>query len=200
MTKSQPDGACGAKTRAGTPCKRPVGRGALRCDLHGGRSPQALAKAAQRVATMEAAEQVKALGLRVDIDPGTALLDLVHWTAGEVAYWRARVAEIEENDLTWGVTKVKDGGDDRGTTKEAKPNIAYVMLERASDRLASYATAALKAGVEERRVRLAESQGLLIADVIRAILQRLDLSPDQQLLVGSVVPEELRRLAPKESA
>ncbi len=29
---------CGAKTRAGTPCRRPACRGRKRCHLHGGRS------------------------------------------------------------------------------------------------------------------------------------------------------------------
>lgn len=30
--------ACGAKTRAGTPCKNPAVRGKARCRMHGGRS------------------------------------------------------------------------------------------------------------------------------------------------------------------
>ena len=41
--------ACGAKTRAGTPCKNPAATGQARCRLHGGRStgaktPEGLAK------------------------------------------------------------------------------------------------------------------------------------------------------------
>lgn len=122
----------------------------------------------------------------------------MHWTAGEVAYWRQVVTEVAEHndgkDLLWGTTKTKEGGDDRGTTKEAKPHIAYTLLERASDRLAQYATAALKAGVDERRVQLAERQGDLVASVIRNILDRLNLTDEQTLLVGTVVPEELRLL------
>ncbi len=33
--------ACGARTRAGTPCRRPAVRGRKRCRLHGGLSPGA---------------------------------------------------------------------------------------------------------------------------------------------------------------
>lgn len=83
----------------------------------------------------------------------------------------------------------------RGTTKAAAPNVAYLMLTDASNRLAAYAAAALKAGVEERRVRLAEKQGALVADVIRGILADLHLTPEQELLVGTVVPQRLRQLA-----
>ncbi|MET1085727.1 MAG: hypothetical protein ABWY04_01180 [Arthrobacter sp.] len=54
---------------------------------------------------------------------------------------------------------------------------------------------ALKAGIEERNVKLAESQGLLVADVIRRILGALELTPEQQQLVPEVVPRELRTLA-----
>ncbi|NUO35651.1 MAG: hypothetical protein HOQ27_11390, partial [Dermatophilaceae bacterium] len=135
--------------------------------------------------------------------PAEALLELVHWTAGEVDYWRARVVELadtNEDALTWGVTKTKDGGDDRGTTEEAGPNVAYRMLTDASNRLAAYAAAALKAGVEERRVRLAEKQGSLVADVIRGILTDLHLTPDQELLVATVVPNRLRQLTATEGA
>lgn len=180
------------------PCKAPPKEGFEVCRMHGGGTQGAKDKAAERLATMAAAQEVARLGLRIEVHPAEALLDLVHWTAGEVAYWRAQVVAIEDEggrrSLTWGVTKEKSGGDDRGTTQEAKPNIAYVMLERASDRLASYAAAALKAGVDERRVRLAESQGALVADVIKGILAALHLTPEQWQLVPTVVPAQLRLL------
>ena len=60
--------------------------------------------------------------------------------------------------------------------------------------------AVIAAGVEERRVKLAEAQGSLLNDVIRRILARLSLSPDQSALLPLVVPEELRRAAAMASA
>ncbi|NUO96770.1 MAG: hypothetical protein HOW59_02445 [Nonomuraea sp.] len=194
---------CGAKTRQGGTCQNPPVAGATRCRMHGGSSPQAKAAADRRLAVAAAEREVARLGARRDIHPAEALLELVHWTAGEVDYWRAKVVELADTDedaLTWGVTRVKDGGDDRGTTEEAGPNVAYRMLTDASNRLAAYAAAALKAGVEERRVRLAEKQGALVADVIRGILTDLHLTPEQELLVGTVVPNRLRQLAATEGA
>jgi hypothetical protein len=46
-----------------------------------------------------------------------------------------------------------------------------------------------------RRVRLAEQQGQLLSNAIRAILGDLNLTPDQQALVSTVVPNRLRELS-----
>lgn len=180
--------------KAGDPCRNAPIKGSTTCRKHGSAAKQVREKAKQRVAEEKARHDVALFAARRDIHPADALLELVQWTAGEVDYWRQRVRDIERDDLTWGVTKVKDGGDDRGTTSEAKEHIAYAMAKDASDRLAKYAAAALKAGVEERRVRLAEQQGALVADVIRAILADLNLTKKQQGLVGTVVPRHLRAL------
>jgi hypothetical protein len=123
------------------------------------------------------------------------LIELVQWKAGEVDYWRQRCRQLEEADLTWGVVRRKEGGEDHGTTYEARPNVAYGMLRDAERDLAAYCSAALKAGVDERRVRLAESTGLMLAGVIQRILGALSLSEVQLELVAVVVPAELRAIA-----
>lgn len=192
---------CHAHTiRDGTrrPCRAPATTGLTVCYRHGGATPTAKAKAARARTQIAAGRAVARLGMSVDMHPAEALVDLVHWTAGEVAYWRDVVTTIEATGghkaLTWGRTKVKEGGDDRGTTEQAAPHIAYQMLTSASDRLATYAAAALRAGVDERRVQLAERQGQLVADVIRGVLAALDLTPAQWELVPTVVPAQLRLL------
>lgn len=189
---------CHGHNRAGQPCGKSPVPGATVCGLHGGKAPQVKAAAAERVAEEQARRDVELFSARRDIHPAEALLELVHWTAGEVDYWRARVRQVaadDEDALTWGVVREKSGGEDHGTTREARPNVAYAMLVDASNRLERYASAALKAGVEERRVRLAESQGAAVADAIRGILADLQLTPAQQVLVGEVVPRRLRALA-----
>ena len=50
------------------------------------------------------------------------------------------------------------------------------------------------AGLMEREVQIAEKQGLMIAAVVRGILGKLNLSPEQEALVGVVVPQELRMI------
>ena len=63
---------------------------------------------------------------------------------------------------------------------------------KAQDRLAQYATAALRAGVQERQIKLAEDQGMLVAQVIRAVLDDLQLTSEQSGRVPEIVPRHLR--------
>lgn len=169
----------------------------------GGSSPQAKAAAARRVAEQEARDTmtraVRTLGLPIDIDPGKALLDEIHWTAGHVAWLREKVQELEANDLVWGRTQTDNGIGPQGpvdtVTEKADPNVWYQLYLKEREHLAKVCALALKAGIEERKVKLAESQGLLVADVIRRILGALGLTPEQQQLVPEIVPRELRALA-----
>lgn len=185
--------------QTGNQCKRSATPGHRVCKAHGSGSPQARKAAERRLTETAARNDAVRFGARRDLHPADALLELVQHQAGIVDYWRTHVQDIEHDNLIWGTTRVKTGGDDHGHTEEAKPNIAYTLLREAQHDLAAYAAAALKAGVEERKVRLAEAQGALVGQVIRRILDRLNLTPDQQTLVGTVVPAELRALTTQET-
>ncbi|QFG09625.1 hypothetical protein HYQ00_gp81 [Arthrobacter phage TripleJ] len=194
---------CGAKNKKAEPCGLPPVPGATRCGRHGGKAPQVKAAAERRIAEQEAKEQVtkavRTLGLPVDVDPGKALLDEIHWTAGHVAWLREKVQELEADELVWGKEKHEDGVGPQGvvdvTTEKAAPSVWYDLYLKEREHLAKVCALALRAGIEERRVKLAENQGLLVADVIRRILNALGLTPEQQLLVPEIVPRELRALA-----
>lgn len=198
---------CRAHSGGGTrPCQlRPV-TGLTVCQKHGGSSPQSKAKSQRAKAEQAAAREVARLGVKIEQHPAVALIDLVHWTSGEVAYWRdvvTRIAEDGHEALTWGLVKTETG-QEKGqptdlTTEQAGQHIAYTMLERASDRLATYAAAALRAGVDERRVQLAERQGALVADAIQRVLDALNLTPEQLELVPTVVPQMLRSITAQEA-
>jgi hypothetical protein len=62
------------------------------------------------------------------------------------------------------------------------------------DRCANFATKAIAAGLAERQVRLAEQQGAMLYAVLNAVLGDLNLSPQQEALVGEVVPRRLREI------
>ena len=206
---------CKARKQDGTACGAYPIRGAEVCRVHGGRAPQVKAAAARRLAAQAAEQAVRTLGLAVDISPTEALLEEVRWTAGHVAWLRSRVQELAEGPthrrvtfdgededlletpgqrgaLTWGTTKVKTGGDDAGTTQEAKPSIWYELYARERTHLIKVCDAAIRAGVEERRVRLAEQQGDLLALAIRRILDAFGLADDPR--VPEVVPGVLREI------
>ena len=173
------------------PCRRPAGDNA-KCHSHGGGARHHKGPAAER----KAEKLLRRFGSPIDTTPSEALLDAVKWTAGYVAWLRDKVAEIPSDEaVVFGLTREKEGGDDRGTTYEAKPNAWVELLGTWHDRLVRICAEAIKAGVEERRVRMAESQGALVADVIRRILADLNLSREQQEMVGVVVPNHLRLVA-----
>lgn len=188
----------GHKTN-GDPCPNWAMRGQLVCHAHGGRSPQAKAAAQARQSEERAREAVVMYGLPRDISPTDALLEEVRYTAGHVAWLRERVAELEQNDLVWGVTDETDKqasefpGTD--TTRAAKPNVWLQLYREERKHLLDVTKAAISVGIEERRVKLAEAQGAILNGVLRRIFARLDLSPAQSALLPLVVPEELRRAA-----
>ncbi|MFE9448277.1 hypothetical protein [Streptomyces sp. NPDC006739] len=174
------------------------------CQMHGGKAPQNLAKAKERITEQRAAEIVATYGRKIETTATEALLDEVQWTAGHVAWLRERVQEIEagevsgadgEHPLVWGKTREKRGGEDFGTTEEAAPSIWLKLYQQERAHLVKVCAEAIKAGIEERRIRLAEQQGALVAQAIRAILEDLGLSPEQQARVPDVVPRHLRALA-----
>ena len=195
---------CTAKAKStGVQCARYAIEGASTCRVHGSGSKKARAAAARRVEEAKAAEAaeraVTTLGLSRDVSPSEALLEEVRWTAGHVDWLRDRVREVERDELVWGKTKVKEVDSADGPIKEtvegATPSVWYDLYERERKHLVAVCTAALRAGVEERRVRLAEAQGAQVAEVIRAILDDLSLTLEQQQKVATVVPARLRLLA-----
>lgn len=168
--------------------------GAKTCRFHGSGTKRSKAKAARVVAAREAEKAVATLGLAVDISPTDALLEEVKWTAGHVAWLRERVEELDEEALTWGTAQHSSGPEGTTITEKAGPSIWYELYAQERRHLVVVCAAALRAGVEERRVQVAEAQGAQLAAVIRAILDDLRLTAAQQKLVASVVPRHLRAI------
>lgn len=181
-------------------CHRPQGWGTDhvgtgKCKLHGGAT-----KSHKTAAKTELARRaVDTYGLPREVDPAVALLEEVHRTAGHVAWLSKVVASTDQDELVWGVAEEIDrtGGEYAGTetTSRAMPSIWLDLYQRERKHLTDVCKAAIAAGIAERQVRLAEQQGAIVVDVIRRILDRLDLTAAQSALVPAVVPEELRRAA-----
>lgn len=196
---------CTAKAKStGRQCTRDAITGATVCYVHGGSAPQVKAAAGRRhaaaLAERDAAAAVALWGGRRDVHPAEALLELVQTKASEVAYWRLRVAELQEDDLAWGTTKREFGLGPQGPvdteTREATLAIALDALHRTEKQLADYAAMSLKAGVDERMVQLAESQAARLLGVIRAVIadSRLGVVADATV-VDAVVVDALKEIA-----
>jgi len=189
----------------GERCRQGVMKGQTLCIAHGGRIKKNIMAAERRATEVRARQLVETYGRKIETTATEALLEEVQWTAGHVAWLRERVQEIEagaaaaedgEHPLVWGTVRRKSGGEDWGETQEAAPSVWLKLYQAERAHLVKVCSEALRAGIEERRVKLAESQGALVAQVIRAILGDLDLSVEQQALVPDVVPRHLRALAP----
>jgi hypothetical protein len=194
---------CGGKRRgegAGKLCTRPAGWGTAhpgtgRCKLHGGKTPSH-ERAGQRA---RAEQAVATLGLPREVDPRDALLEEVHRAAGAVAWLDLKVRALDPDEVIWGRTEevAKTSGEYPGTDTKyaAAPNVWVQLWQDERRELRKACKEAIAAGIEERKVRLAEQHGALMAGVIQAILGDLDLSPQQQAKVPTVVPFRLRQVA-----
>jgi hypothetical protein len=208
------------------PCRKAPIDGLNVCRSHGGAAPRAKAAAARNVVEQKAAAVVATLGLPVDISPTEALLEEVRWTAGHVQWLRQQVGELERGALVWGTTRTEtevggsldidldDTGDVTGVgsapsnkiVQASAPSIWYELYAKERAHLVAVCSAALKAGVEERRVRLAEKQGDIVIELIRRILDALyrallaaGLTDDHlrdawTAAVANVVPREIRAI------
>lgn len=196
---------CKGHNRAGNPCGLWPLEDQRVCGLHGGRSPRALAAAERRREERQATLAVESFGLPREVDPHTALLEELHRTAGAVQWLGALVADLEQEDLTWSLTKETRGtqlerGADTGKTFQAGPHAFVALWQAERKHLVDVSKACITAGIEERRVRVAEAAGQQLASVVRAVLDRLDLSDEQRSAALVVVPEEFRAIAAVGSA
>ncbi|MDI3330689.1 MAG: hypothetical protein QJR09_08135 [Micrococcus sp.] len=199
---------CGARKRNGDPCGASPKRGAKRCARHGSGNRQSKAAAAKTVTDEKAGKALRSLGYdpgAENVDPSEALLRLVSDKAREVAWLRHMVDQInadqdpiDRHTLTWGVDSHEQGMEPEGpidkTTERVGINVWIGWLHTAEDQLARYATAALRAGVEQRQVEIREAEALVFVGAIHQILGNLQLTAEQQRLVPTVVPQALRAI------
>lgn len=187
---------CTAKSKqSGQRCKRRPIPGGTVCAIHGGNAPAVRAAADRRLQERQALLAVETLGLPREIDPHTALLEEVHRTAGAVAWLGAVVADLEQSDLVWGLTKEKTGGDDHGVTKEARPNAYVTLWQQERKHLVEVCKVAIAAGIEERRVELEQRRASMVAAAFGRALDRVALGEGQREVLAQALVEELRGMA-----
>lgn len=153
--------------------------------MHGGANPKTAAKAAVR-----AEVAAWTLGQAVD-DPGEVLLRLVTQSRIRADRYATIIAEkIDDMNRAWDASEPRETPDGNEITlesiligeswvtnengdsyKAAEYIRGLIQLENQErDRLATFATKAIAAGLAERQVRLAERQGALLAQVMVAVM------------------------------
>ncbi|MHB8573562.1 MAG: hypothetical protein ACYDAY_11525 [Candidatus Dormibacteria bacterium] len=149
------------------------------CHLHGGRTekidPKILARA-----------ECARLGVPVEVDPHQALLDMVWEAAGNVAFYRQRVQQLADDELT---SRTKLGAE------QLQGLVTLYNDER--KRLADFAKACIAAGIAERAVRLAESQADAMVALVQHVIDSpaLNLTAEQKEIARGAAITHLRVLA-----
>lgn len=201
---------CGAETRTTLPdgtkklCGRTKGWGTNhpgigRCRNHGGASPQAEISGCVQLARRD--EVV--MGAPLDnLRPEEALLECIRIAGGEVRYASERIAELDPDEAVGPVVTTRPLKWEKGAESpdervaEHGPPALHIWIEvrhKAMDRLVNYTKVAIAAGLEERRVRVAEAQGQLLAEAVRGILKDLGVADHPQ--APTVVRRHLTMMA-----
>ena len=190
MSQSEIDlcGAQRANQPEGVTCTQVAGWGTDhvgvgRCKRHGGSTPTH-----ERAAKMELARrECDRLGIPIEVDPTEALLHEVWETAGNVEFYRMLVQQLPthpEDDEITGYTDDMKPIYKRGEpgiygrtyhvssapTGEAKRHILVQMYDDERKHLVEVAGAAIRLGIEKRRVDLEENRAV---EVFRAVTQAL---------------------------
>jgi hypothetical protein len=170
------------------------------CRSHGGAAPQVLAHAAVRT-------ELDAWGLNDEhVDPAEQLLRLVAQSARRVSLYGKLLRQAYEGDPGFPAAFAGAGvaaliGHKFDLAKDGTPVAVeeavrgLVQLEGIErDRCARQCKAAIDAGLETRRVELAEAQGAMLVAVIEQVLEGLGLDAAQRARVPLVVPAALRAI------
>jgi P27 family predicted phage terminase small subunit len=183
---------CTGQKHGGGECHGIAPVGLDRCRRHCGTNVQ---RDVRHIAAVE--EQRNPLaGNPLDISPGEALLWRVRVLSGEVQRLDDIVAGLERDEVVWGAIEEvnEEGGETSSHKARAGARIhSWVLLREMRERqLQSACESALRAGIEERMVRIAETDGAMILSVIKLISQRLGYADDPRII--TVVPEAIREV------
>lgn len=143
---------------------------------HGGAAPQVRAKAEVRAEVMR-----WGLGDALD-DPGEVLLRLLTQSRMRAEGYAAELERVVSDQPELQRALIGDAYGEFGKSGEYVRGLVQLEAQE-RDRAADFAVKAIKAGLAERQVRLAERQGTLLAAVLTRMLDdvTLGLSAEQRL-------------------
>lgn len=179
----KPHKRCSGHNNKGNPCGgQPIDGGPGTCRIH---TP----KQAKLDAAVRHAIKTWAPDMTLE-DPGEIMLRMV-----TLAWWRFYETSAEladkQRQLAASIEDVTVGESwgENGMTEYIKGLAVY---EAQWGKLAmEWAAAAHKAGVEERRVGLAERDGEMAGQMVRRVLEAMDLTAEQRALIPGLIREHL---------
>jgi hypothetical protein len=169
-------GKCAAKTRAGGKCQQAAGFGTDhpglgRCKYHGGSTRVGFGHAVQ--------ERAQLMGAPIDMNPIEAIIWSIRITAGEVKWLSEKIAELDEKE---GIENTIVGKQFHLYVRERRDRVA-LLYRMGND--------ALKLGLAERAIKMAEMYGIALSRFIMGVLDDLQLTPEQAQMAPQVVRKHL---------
>lgn len=207
------EGKCNGKLSKGRPgrCTQKAGWGTEhvgigKCKLHGGKTPNHNKSAQVAIAKAEAAKY----GTPIEMGPAESLLAELARTHGWISFFESQVGDLKVNQLAWGQTRRKIGGEDNGSTYEAKASIWFQLLQEQRKHLIAVVDSCTRSGVAEHMMRLAEDQGRMVAGVIQrsfasmleallaALTEKFGADSDAQTIVVEAWAANMRPIVTRE--
>jgi hypothetical protein len=171
---------CGATKASGDPCVLAAGWGTPhpgigRCKWHGGLNPAEIKTALSK-------EMKQLLGFQMEIEPYEALLWCIKITAGEVHWLSLQLSTVKRSE--W----IEEG------MQGKRLNVWARQRAEAIERLAKFSKWAIDAGLQERRIQLAENYGEALGRLLKGILDDLHLDRQQREDSPAIVRRHLALL------
>ena len=176
---------CGAKTRSDGLCTNPPIRGGIRCRMHGGSAPGALAKAAEREAERKWRGMLKDMGTVNVTNPALELAKL----AGQIVGWKELLLSKVDDLESLTTTSVAQG-------EQAKAVVS--LLTAAFAESAKVLTNMTRLGLDAAALghvmaQPSREQAEVLSRVLDHVLAGLDLTEVQRGQVPAVLSDALAR-------
>jgi hypothetical protein len=173
------------KTRDRDPSRvaaRKIGKGTVDAMIRDGGRFQGLDG---NIYTIPLEEAMPMLGSPIATDPGQGILEEIARSRGHIAFLERKLIEMDEAELvmtTDTIEEERSGGPGGGYSLKRKENRQaispwWALYERERRHFASVCAAAVRAGVEERRIRIAERQQDVLEAAFVAAIADLGLDP-----------------------
>lgn len=199
-TALQPIETCTATARTGKRCQKRPEPGQRVCRMHGGATPAAQAKAAERLLTARVASELAQRGWDPITDPLTAYADLVGevWAFKELC--REQLNQLEQWDVALGpfvASPDEDGlSEFRATAEQVRALVS--LYERALDRARGSLVDMMRLGLDAQALKQAKErpsreQAEAFQRVLEQLLSGLVLSADQRAAVPGLLQATLSK-------
>lgn len=209
------NGCTAHKRHTGAPCGNVPRLGSNVCYYHGGKNPLVMKAADRRVTEAKWRAKVTQMltGDGIEVEqrhPIDVLLQAVWRSSAAAEIYGQLVATLDlpQEGADMFETVIGADGESYGIKRfdqlvglnkdnETTAHIFLRLWNEERDRSVRYAAEALKAGVAERMVQLAESQSKMMVDIIRSILDdpELGLSDETRFVARRVAARVLRNVA-----